>query len=273
MRGPDAVRRQAKGLLNKLSPENEESILNKLERVEVRDVEELQAFAGMILEKALRDPGYIKVYGAAVERLRAKRAVRTPTEEEDGGRLVPLQLSDFLVVICREQLNEVCDLLRRLGDGEVVAARVDEFEVAQRSKARAVAFARFVAELFQRDLLSARIVGWVAVKLIWSSQADGAEKSTWPTGPTVECACELLSHTGPKLALSPPGLAALKKLHARLAVLCGFVAEANNGDPWLACGNGDSLATSEGRFAGCPRIRCLVRNLLEAYPATASWVW
>jgi len=90
-----------------------------------------------------------------------------------------------------------------------------DFWISQR-KGRVLANMKFIGHLFLRQLLSAKIVGFVLQELTLCKEAD-----KMPEEHVLECACELISAVGYTLEEMPMGKVALEQICGRLLDLKG----------------------------------------------------
>jgi len=205
------LRRAVQGRLNKICPENVSIIAQQLGETKVETIEELQVVIGLIFKKALSEPHYCETYADLVLAL---KPVMPEFPSEEGGKKITFKAT--LLNVVQEEFES---LPKVIAPTEEEAKDMDreerDFWISQR-KGRVLANMKFIGHLFLRQLLSAKIVGFVLQELTLCKEAD-----KMPEEHVLECACELISAVGYTLEEMPMGKVALEQICGRLLDLKG----------------------------------------------------
>eukprot|EP00929_Paragymnodinium_shiwhaense_P069309 TRINITY_DN34968_c0_g1_i1.p1 TRINITY_DN34968_c0_g1~~TRINITY_DN34968_c0_g1_i1.p1 ORF type:complete len:956 (-),score=276.38 TRINITY_DN34968_c0_g1_i1:83-2950(-) len=200
------LKRSAQSLLNKICPENVNSIAVKIGALKVATVEELQLVIGLIFKKALTEPHYCETYADLVYALKNEMPEFTCT---DGGK--PLTFKKCLLNICQ---NEFESMPKVIGLSPEEAAKCDLEEKdyhEQQIKKRVLANIKLIGNLYLRQLLTARIIGSILAELTIVHKPDSI-----PEEHMVECVCELLSGIGLALESAEGGSTVVTQVCGRL---------------------------------------------------------
>lgn len=230
------LRRSVQSRLNKICPENVQTIVEQLVSLEVRDVGELELIISLIFKKALAEPHYCETYADLVYSMKSELPeFPSPT----GGKPVTFKAS--LLHVVQEEFEAIPkDLAPAAGKKSAEEAGFQ----AHQDKKRVLANMRFIGNLFLRQLLSSKVVSSVLLELVLCDTPDLS-----PVEHLVECACELLGAVGYTLEASPVSAAPLSQVCTRLSQLRKRRA-----------GNQDAYSK---------RIQFLVQDVLEM--RTAGW--
>lgn len=281
------------GLLNKISWQNEMVIVEQLSFLAPCNKQEQRRMAELIIQQALRDPLHGDLYGRTILALSivfpqfpsvGLDSLHWSRGEMDSGRdrvkagqnkRAPRLVSFAAQVVrcCQDEFERFCRELQDLdaetrrgtrGDVEV-AATLESLEAGQQVKDRALACAKVIAKLVLSDVLSARLLVTVLVKLLWTeTQVPGDLVFTGPPASFIEFACELLSAVVGPLRWAEREPEALQGLLDRLAELKDLRAkgthEARDEGAHRLSRYG---AASPSAFVYPTRVRYIVLNLLE----------
>lgn len=235
------LRREVNSLLNKVCPENIETIVGHVANTEVRSVRELELLIALIFKKALAEPHYCETYADMVEALK-KRVPEFPSEH---GK--PMTFKAALLNATQTEFESLTEVLKVSAD-ELQRLDLEEIEYLKKQrKDRVLANMKFIGHLFLRKLLSAKIIGSVIRDL-----AKCEDEETVPEEPMVECLCQLVTNIGFTLEESPAGKAALVSVLGRLKDL-------------------KSRAAPDGRRGGlyCKRVQFTIQDVLDV--RAAGW--
>merc|ERR1711957_624923 len=205
----DELQMCVKGLLNKICPENINTIAERIEKeAQVADMLELEQVIVLIFKKALAEPHYCETYADLVYHLQ-KRMPSFPSA--DGGK--PITFKSSLLNVCQ---NEFESMPRSLDLADANSCDPQELDFRRgQLKARFLANMRFIGNLFLRQLLTAKITASIVQDLTGcNSEADAV-----PEEHVIECICELLTSIGYTLDSMPAGSAPLSLVCGRLLEL------------------------------------------------------
>jgi len=262
---PLKLKREVRALLNKISPENEASILAQLANLEVSSTEDLRMLANLTIEKALCDPFYSEVYAKAIGKLSvAYRMI--PLRRRGGhdgggtkghghggldGDCSPgvTGFSSFTETIleqCSGTFEKFFGRTHLLDDDDTES----EEEMARRRQ-RAQAYMRLLGHLHMgHGIISTSSLLKTLNRLLLINQ-DTSHKREWPPKAWIECACELLYTVGRELSRSPQGKMILKAATESLSRWKDFRQKDVSGENVPAC-------------VFPPRIQFMVQDIIEA---------
>jgi hypothetical protein len=202
------LRREVNCLLNKVCPENIDTIIGHVANVEVRSAEELELLIALIFKKALAEPHYCETYADMVAALKQ----RVPEFPSPDGK--PLTFKAALLNATQGEFESLSEVLTLTAE-DVNGLDLEEIELLKKKrKDRVLANMKFIGNLFLRKLLGAKIIGSVIQELAMCDEKDQV-----PQEPMVECICELITNIGFTLEESPAGKSALVNVFGRLAEL------------------------------------------------------
>jgi len=191
--------------LNKICPENIETIVLQLAQVEIKTAIELRSVVGILVNSALANQHYCETYADAVFRLSTRYPAFPP--EEDGEKPIDFQRS--LVNACQEEFESWPTSLEPT-EAELALGSEDCQLAVSRRKARMLAHMKFVGHIFLRGLLSVRVVAGVVDMLLT------ADEGKFPSDFHVESACELLESVGYTLDSTAKGKIVATQCFGRL---------------------------------------------------------
>jgi len=231
----EELRRLVKSFLNKICPENVQTIVEKLAQIQVNDAQELELLITLIFKKALAEPHYCETYADLVFALKSSFAEFPPGP--DGAK--PITFKSLLLNICQSEFEALPNILDPTEDDENITDPEEiEFRRKQR-KNRVLANMKFIGHLFLRQLLSAKVIGSVIQELVLCDNEDQV-----PEEHVIECTLELLLNIGYTLETIPFGAQSLTQVCGRLRDL-----------------KGRKRATGQGVYSR--RIQFAIQDLLE----------
>eukprot|EP01053_Blabericola_migrator_P011933 Blabericola_migrator_1__11932@NODE_729_length_6710_cov_177_288876_g525_i0_p1_GENE_NODE_729_length_6710_cov_177_288876_g525_i0NODE_729_length_6710_cov_177_288876_g525_i0_p1_ORF_typecomplete_len902_score168_18MIF4G/PF02854_19/4_8e38Sec15/PF04091_12/19Sec15/PF04091_12/0_47_NODE_729_length_6710_cov_177_288876_g525_i01482853 len=182
-----ALRRTVKGLLNKLTVEQFESIATALsnEVQKTQNVQELAIVMEEVHSKSVREPNFSEMYADLVLVLRAKSPV-FPSADSDK----PDTFQRLLITKCQQEFDQMKDFANLdLPEEERKDMTEEDIETERvKRKTRTLGNMRFIGELNLR-----RVVVNVALASILAKLIKG---DPFPPAHVVECVCELLTTVG-----------------------------------------------------------------------------
>lgn len=278
------LRRDARSLFNKITPENETCILSRLRSLNLSCAEDLQMVAFLAVEKAINDPFYSAVYARAVRNLSLEYPVFPRDLDEDATDATPLSCNKSddgsLWEVCvwgmvgqisfAEAVLECC---QRAFDGlfgeggrlsvavidgtasgaaeEADAAEDEEQNELQTSRRRARAHVRFIGHLYGEQVVGGDCLQGCLGRLLVGVRQAGFGDQPWPPVTWLECACDLLQAAGSALFSSPVGRVVLRGALHRLE-LC----------QQLPLDHAD--ANDSKKLAYPPRMQYMIKDVIEA---------
>jgi len=264
--------RSVLALLNKLSNQNEVSILEQLNNLRPISVEELGEIADLIFQQALKDPFRCDLYGQTIAKLNATfPQFKAPDKGGVTGSVAlprPVTLEAQVVRRCQTEFESVCLELQEFAVAIACPAQAGSQNVADaderhgRRKDRAMACMVVVGGLVQCKVLSVRVLGHVVVELLRlqgkGSGISSVASHVLPPEPYIECACELLSFVVGHLPREAEALAHILHHLAWLRDQC--------------VKDGDGTASHVAAFAYSARTRFVMLDLLEGRPSRRTSV-
>jgi len=201
----DELKRSVNSLLNKICPDNQRIIVERLADIELGNADELDQVIQIIFKKALDEPHYCETYADMVQNLKSRYPEFPP--EEEGEK--PLTFVRVLLNTCQVEFENLPVVLDPSAE-ERQGMEAEEVNLwRKKAKDRALANMKFIGHLYLRSLLAAKVISGVVHDLLTSDENIPEEHK-------VECACELLQNVGYTLESTQQGEALMQKFSARL---------------------------------------------------------
>uniref|UniRef100_A0A7S0SBK7 MIF4G domain-containing protein n=1 Tax=Mantoniella antarctica TaxID=81844 RepID=A0A7S0SBK7_9CHLO len=201
----DKKQRAFKSILNKLTPENFEKLMELVLEEGINEAVTLIGLIAQIFDKALTEPTFAELYAMMCAALN-DRFLADQVEFLDPNSLATGEAEPKKTTFKRVLLNK-CQEEFEKGDGAIKAAEKEVIEeeldvderckVAQRAERMLVARRRmlgnikFIGELYRKSMLTERIMHTCIMKLLGEHQIPDEED--------VEALCKLLTTTGGQL--------------------------------------------------------------------------
>eukprot|EP01054_Gregarina_sp_Poly1_P008158 Gregarina_sp_Poly_1__8157@NODE_471_length_8141_cov_141_032821_g382_i0_p1_GENE_NODE_471_length_8141_cov_141_032821_g382_i0NODE_471_length_8141_cov_141_032821_g382_i0_p1_ORF_typecomplete_len1091_score189_63MIF4G/PF02854_19/4_9e39MIF4G/PF02854_19/2e03_NODE_471_length_8141_cov_141_032821_g382_i036216893 len=183
-----ALRRSVKGLLNKLTVEQFESIANSLssEIQKTQNAQELGIVMEEVHSKSVREPNFSEMYADLVLVLRARSPV-FPSAVSDK----PDTFQRLLIIKCQTEFDQMKDFANLELSAEDMKGMTEEDIENERvkRKTRTLGNMRFIGELNLRKIVANTALATILEKLV-----EGDPQ--YPPAHVVECVCELLTTIG-----------------------------------------------------------------------------
>jgi len=106
----EEIRRTVQSLLNKICPENVSTIRDRIAKINVNEVEQLEVIIELIFKKALAEPHYCETYADLVFGL---KSVFPEFPSHDGGK--PIAFRSSVLNICQHEFEEMMQFGPRAG--------------------------------------------------------------------------------------------------------------------------------------------------------------
>lgn len=213
----DALCKRVRGILNKLTPEKFEPLLEQIQALNIDTSEKLSSVISLVFEKAIDEPNFSAAYAMLCRKLskpiEEKEEKERKEREENAGNdkktaekkegstqaifkkeLLNKCQQEFNNHVANEnsiqtkltpiqnEINETNDSTRKL---ELKASLEEEERKLRR---RSVGTVRFIGELYRQNMLTTNIMDWCIIALL---KIRTEEK--------LECLCKLLTTVGRKM--------------------------------------------------------------------------
>nr|XP_050051080.1 eukaryotic translation initiation factor 4 gamma 1-like isoform X2 [Dermacentor andersoni] len=186
--------RRVRGILNKLTPQKFQSLVEQVRNLEINSEERLNKVIDLVFEKALDEPNFSVPYANMCKHL---AMFEVPVTNDPEGRMVNFR--KLLLLKCQKEFEkDTSDDIRKEERLKKIEALTDEEEKAKlmdellddekKSKRRSLGNIRFIGELYNLNMLTAPIMFDCLRRLINSNDED-----------SLECLCKLLITIGKEL--------------------------------------------------------------------------
>jgi len=239
------LKRQVTGLLNRISPKNQEIIVEQLADIELQSADELNTVIRVIFSKALDDPHYCATYADMVVSLKSRYPQFPPAVENEK----PHTFVRLLLNTCQEEFENLPITLDPSADEQVRQKMMaEDIEIyRKKTKDKALANMKFIGHLYLRQMLAGKIVDRIVHSLL---SREDTEQGV-PQEHMVECACTLLAIVGYVLEQTSHGRAMVAKFCRRLLDL-------------------KSAKDTNGKAVFSSRVRFIIQDFLDL--KTKQWV-
>lgn len=193
--------RKVRGILNKLTPEKFEPLLEQIQLLNISSSEKLASVINLVFEKAIDEPNFASAYAMLCKNLTKPIEDKEAREKTSATQQSPFKKE--LVNKCQKEfdnhvadetaiqtklspiineINNTNDSNRKL---ELRAQLQDEESKLRR---RSVGTVRFIGELYRQGMLTTNIMEWCITTLLDSRSEE-----------KLECLCKLLTTVGHKM--------------------------------------------------------------------------
>ena len=225
--------RAIKGILNKITPEKFDRLMEQLLECGIDDAATLSETISIVFDKAIWEPGFCGMYADVCLRL-SKELPEFPSGVE-GGK--PVTFRRILLNTCQEEFEGAGKARDEL---ESIADPAERAAAAKRVKVRTMGNIKLIGELYKKRMIAEKILHACVTDLLGSPSVEPPEEN-------VEALCNLLVTVGKELDASPKlpkqmmemyfaRLGALadesSKLDSRVRFLCRDVIELRKAD-WV----------------------------------------
>jgi len=258
-RTPRTLKHKVIGLLNKISPENEEEIKSQLLALPVESFQDLETISILITEKALWDPFYSEVYVRCIDKLCLEYAV-VPFQEEkndgEGGRS-SFGFQSFKMMVlgtCNRIFESLFAGTNDFSDDDIQepADWMDDSnsEAALERRGCAQAFMRLLGHLFVHGIYPEILLQEILSSLL-EPRRTLEKRETFPAQDWIECVCELLYTVNKEFTKTPERQALLRYTINRLDRLKDMRQGITTGD-------------SQQAFVYPKRMFFMIQDIIEA---------
>ena len=198
--------RAIKGILNKITPEKFDRLMDQLLECGIDDAATLAETISIVFDKAIWEPGFCGMYADVCLRL-SKELPEFPSGVA-GGK--PVTFRRILLNTCQEEFEGAGKARDEL---ESIADPAEKAAAAKRVKVRTMGNIKLIGELYKKRMIAEKILHACVTDLL------GAP-STEPPEENVEALCNLLVTVGKELDNSPKLPKQMMEMYfARLAAL------------------------------------------------------
>ncbi|XP_029692316.1 eukaryotic translation initiation factor 4 gamma 1-like [Takifugu rubripes] len=191
--------RTFRGILNKLTPEMFESLMNQVDELNIDTEERLNAVVELIVNKALSEQSYSSTYAKMCRHLKGLRVSSKSSSDFVYFRKV-------LLTRCRMEFQNRGLLPEK--ENDVSVAQEDLEQTSHKACVRLLGTVRFVGELFKLKMISKGNIHTCIGKLL----QDESEES-------LECMCKLLTTVGKDLDTETE----IPKINSYCGLICNLM--------------------------------------------------
>ena len=224
--------RAIKGILNKITPEKFDRLMEQLLELGIDDADTLGETISIVFDKAIWEPGFCSMYADVCLRL-SKELPEFPAEAA-GGK--PTTFRRILLNTCQEEFEGAGKAREAL---ETISDPAERQAATKRVKVRTMGNIKLIGELYKKKMIAEKILHACVTDLLGAPKSDPPEEN-------VEALCNLLATVGKELDASPKLpkqmmemyfarlqlLAESEALDSRVRFLCRDVIELRRAD-WV----------------------------------------
>lgn len=199
--------RAVRDVLNKLTPEKFDKLVNQMLDVGIDSPESLHTCITQVFEKAVAEPHFVGLYAELCAAL-SKRLPEFASSGVDGDK--PITFRRVLLNTCQEEFegtNEAREKLSSLPEDERPKAE-------ETVKRRTLGNIRLIGELYKKQMVQEKIVHVCITDLLQVKTGD-----EFPSEESIEALCHLLATVGKQVDVSPRSKALMDSYMKRLGVL------------------------------------------------------
>eukprot|EP00271_Cylindrocystis_brebissonii_P006178 TRINITY_DN1880_c0_g4_i2.p1 TRINITY_DN1880_c0_g4~~TRINITY_DN1880_c0_g4_i2.p1 ORF type:complete len:758 (+),score=154.03 TRINITY_DN1880_c0_g4_i2:255-2528(+) len=208
-RGPETdsekLVRTVKGILNKLTPEKYDVLLEQMLNAGIKSADDLREVIVLLFGKAVLEPTFCKMYAELCKSL----STALPEFPAPPGEAKPITFKRVLLNTCQEEFEGAAELreeVRSMTAPEQLPARNEKEKML---KLRTLGNIRLIGELYKQKLVNEKIVHACVAHLV-------GDKTKIPEEENVEALCHLLQTVGKGLDESPKSMAIANEYYTKL---------------------------------------------------------
>lgn len=216
----ESLYKRVRGVLNKLTPEKFDTLLEQMTKFDIDSVEKLEGVIVLVFEKAIDEPNFSVAYAQLCQKLSqkwleevktsGKATDKTKSEEQEQAKIDAAeksgqhaQFKKALITKCQEEFNNHVEndvgidqklkpLRQNVEDATDLDQRAEYMTVLEEEerklRRRSVGTVKFIGELYKIDMLTTKIMSWCVNTLLRQQTED-----------KLECLCKLLTTVGQKM--------------------------------------------------------------------------
>lgn len=185
----EKVLRTVKGILNKLTPEKFEVLLEQLINAGIDSADILKGVISLVFDKAVLEPTFCPMYAELCVHL--SKALPEFTSDEDDGK--PVTFRRVLLNSCQEEFEGADKLQAEIRQMTKPEQELERREKEKLVKLRTLGNIRLIGELFKQKMIPEKIVHYCIQNLL------GSDPKNAPAEENVEALCQLLPTVGKQL--------------------------------------------------------------------------
>merc|ERR1719282_626956 len=187
------LRRKSLAILNKLTPQKFDTLVEKFEGLPIDSFEKLSLCMELVFEKAVDEPSFSVAYAQMCLALGKKKVTDEKNVEVNFRKLLISRCQqeferDYMTDIDRDKYTADMEAATDPDDKKRIQMEYEAMEMKARK--RSLGNIRFIGELYKLGMLTARIVHECVRKLLTSNPSDEE---------ALECLCRLLTTVGKAL--------------------------------------------------------------------------
>lgn len=210
----DVLVKKVRGILNKLTPEKFEPLLDQIQALNLETDERLSSVISLVFEKAIDESHFAAAYAQLCQKLSRPIEEKEEAERKTGQQSAEkkdTKLPGFkkeLLNKCQKEFDHhvanedsICSKLLPLqtelnetaSQNRKMELTMQIEEEERKLRRRSVGTVRFIGELYRQNMLSTKIMDWCVAALLKTSSED-----------KLECLCKLLTTVGEKMETDVP---------------------------------------------------------------------
>ncbi|KAF2880179.1 hypothetical protein ILUMI_25980 [Ignelater luminosus] len=199
-RKTEQLYRKIRGILNKLTPQKFDTLLDQIRSLTIDTTERLQGIIDLVFEKAVDEPNFSVAYALLCRELALMQVPATDVKKKDGQEFVNFR--KLLVTKCQlkfekysldeiERNQKVKDIEECTDPEKKKDMQLNLEEYDRRLRMKSVGNIRFIGELFKQQMLTVNIMIRCLNNLLETKDEE-----------SLECLCKLLTTVGKELEIN-----------------------------------------------------------------------